>query len=207
MMPFLIIALFAVRGIASYISGLSLDWVAYKVIMDLRQAMFVRLIDFPTSYYDLNRSGNLMSRFTYDVTQIKEASTNAISTIVRDSLSVIGLLGWMFYIDWTLALICLIGAPLIGIIVTIIKRRLRNMSRKVQDAMGDIHHVLSECFDAQKVIKLYGGQEVEKQRFYKTINAHRRFAMKFISAAVATGPAIQMIYWSGILYLSLPQLQ
>ena len=191
-MPFLFVGLFVIRGVAAYISGLSLDWVAHKVIMDLRQKMFERLINYPASFYDANSSGNLMSRFTYDVTQIKEASTNAISTLIRDSLSVIGLLGWMFYIDWTLALICLFGAPIIGIIVTIIKRRLRKMSRKVQDTMGDIHNVLAECFDAQKVIKLYGGQEVEKKRFFNSVNAHRRFAMKFVSAAVATGPVIQL---------------
>ncbi len=191
-MPFLFVGLFIIRSLAAYISGLSLNWVANKVIMDLRQTMFERFIDYPTSFFDANSSGSLMSRFTYDVTQIKDASANAISTIVRDSLSVMGLLGWMFYIDWTLALICLLGAPIIAIIVTIIKRRLRKMSRKVQDTMGDIHHVLAECFDAQKVIKLYGGQKVEKQRFFKTINAHRRFAMKFLSASVATGPAIQI---------------
>lgn len=193
LMPFLFVALFAIRGIAAYISNLSLNWVANKVIMDLRQAMFNRMIDFPAYFYDQHRSGSLMSRFTYDVTQLKEASTNAISTLVRDSLSVLGLLGWMFYINWTLALICLFAAPVIGIIVTIIKRRIRKMSRKVQDTMGDLHHVLAECFDAQKVIKLYGGQEAEKQRFFNTINSHRRFAMKFVMAAVATGPAIQMI--------------
>lgn len=193
MMPFLFVGLFAVRGIAAYISNLSLNWVANKVIMDLRQAMFDRMIDFPTHFFDQHRSGSLMSRFTYDVTQIKEASANAISTLVRDTLSVIGLLGWMFYINWKLALICFFAAPVIGIIVTIIKRRIRKMSRKVQDTMGDIHHVLAECFDAQKVIKLYGGQKVEKQRFFKTINAHRRFSMKFVMASVATGPAIQMI--------------
>lgn len=191
-MPFLFVGLFVIRGLASYVSGLSLNWVANKVIMDLRQAMFERLVDYPTRFYDSHRSGSLMSRFTYDVTQIKDASANAISTLVRDSLSVIGLLGWMFYIDWKLALICMVGAPVIGIIISIIRRRLRKMSRKVQDTMGDIHHVLAECFDAQKVIKLYGGQEVEKQRFFKTINAHRHFAMKFLSASVATGPAIQI---------------
>jgi ATP-binding cassette, subfamily B, bacterial MsbA len=193
LMPFLFIALFAIRGIAAYISNLSLNWVANMVIMDLRQVMFDRMVDFPTHFFDQHRSGNLMSRFTYDVTQIKEASTNAISTLVRDSLSVIGLLGWMFYINLTLALICLCAAPVIGTIVSIIKRRIRKMSRKVQDTMGDLHHVLAECFDAQKVIKLYGGQEVEKQRFFNTINAYRRFAMKFVQASVATGPAIQMI--------------
>ena len=193
LMPLLFVSLFAIRGIAAYVSNLSLGWVANKVIMDLRQAMFARMVDCPTSFFDQNRSGGLMSRFTYDVTQIKEASSNAISTLVRDSLSVIGLLGWMFYIDYTLAFICLFAAPIITIIVTIIKRRLRKMSRKVQVTMGDLHHVLAECVDAQKIIKLYGSQELEKQRFFNTVNAHRRFSMKFVSAAVATGPAIQMI--------------
>ena len=191
--PFLFVALFVIRGLASYVSGTSLHWVANKVIMDLRRAMFDRLVDYPTRFYDNHRSGSLMSRFTYDVTQIKEASTNAISTLVRDSLSVVGLLGWMFYIDLTLALICMVGAPVIGIIISIIRRRLRKMSRKVQDTMGDIHHVLTECFDAQKVIKLYGGQEAEKQRFFDTVNAHRRFTMKFAMAATASSPAVQII--------------
>ena len=191
--PILFIVLFAIRGIASYISGVSLHWVANKVIMDLRQAMFARLVNYPTSFFDNHRSGSLMSRFTYDVTQIKEASTNAISTLVRDSLSVIGLLGWMFYIDWSLALICLAGAPLIGIIISIIRKRLRKMSLRVQETMGDIHHVLSESFDGQKVIKLYGGQEVEKKRFFDTVNSHRRFTMKFAVAATASSPAVQMV--------------
>jgi subfamily B ATP-binding cassette protein MsbA len=191
--PILFIVLFAIRGIASYVSGVSLHWVANKVIMDLRQAMFARLVNYPTSFFDNHRSGGLMSRFTYDVTQIKEASTNAISTLVRDSLSVIGLLGWMFYIDWSLALICLAGAPLIGIIISIIRKRLRKMSLQVQHTMGDIHHVLSECVDAQKVVKLYGGQEVEKKRFYDTVNSHRHFTMKFAMAATASSPAVQMV--------------
>jgi len=191
--PILFIVLFAIRGLASYISGVSLHWVANKVIMDLRQAMFIRLVNYPTSFFDNHRSGSLMSRFTYDVTQIKEASTNAVSTLVRDSLSVIGLLGWMFYIDWSLALICLAGAPLIGIIISIIRKRLRKMSLQVQQTMGDIHHVLNECFDGQKVVKLYGGQEVEKRRFYNTVNAHRSFTMKFAMAATASSPAVQMV--------------
>ena len=191
--PILFVVLFAIRGLASYISGVSLHWVANKVIMDLRQAMFIRLVNYPTSFFDNHRSGSLMSRFTYDVTQIKEASTNAVSTLVRDSLSVIGLLGWMFYIDWSLALICLAGAPLIGIIISIIRKRLRKMSLQVQQTMGDIHHVLNECFDGQKVVKLYGGQEVEKRRFYNTVNSHRSFTMKFAMAATASSPAVQMI--------------
>jgi ATP-binding cassette, subfamily B, bacterial MsbA len=207
-MPFLFIGLFLIRGVTSYIGNTSLNWVANKVIMDLRIAMFERFIDYPTRFFDINRSGSFMSRFTYDVTQIKEASANAITTLVRDSLSVMGLLAWMFYIDWTLALICMIGAPLIGIFISIIRKRLRKMSRKVQDTMGDIHHVLTECFDAQKIIKLYGGQEEEKQRFYNTVNANRRFSMKFIMASTATSPVVQIvtaIILAGIIYIATQQ--
>ena len=193
LIPGLFVGLFAIRGLSSYVGNTALHWVGSKVITDLRQIMFDRLVDYPTSYFDSHRSGSLMSRFTYDVAQIKEASTNAISTLVRDSLSVIGLLGWLFYIDWRLALICMCGAPVIAIVISIIRKRLRKMSRKVQDAMGDIHHVLNEVFDAQKVIKLYGGQGVEKQRFFNTINAHRRFTMKFAMAATASSPAVQMV--------------
>jgi subfamily B ATP-binding cassette protein MsbA len=193
MMPFLFVGLFTLRGVAAYISNLSLNWVAYKVIMDLRQMMYERMIDFPTHYFDQQTSGTLISRFTYDVTQIKDASTSAITTLVRDSISVVGLLGWMFYIDWRLALICLFSAPFIVVIITIIKRRIRKMSRKVQDTMGELHNALSESLDAQKVIKLYGGQEIERGRFYSKNNDNRRFFMKFAQASVATGPSIQII--------------
>ena len=192
-LPFLFVGLFLLRGIAAYLGNVSLAWVANRVIMDLRQAMFRRFIDYPAAFFDANRSGSLMSRFTYDVTQIKEAATNAVTTLIRDSLSVIGLLAWMFYIDWLLAGICLFAAPVIGLIIAVIRRRLRKMSHKVQDTMGDIHHVLGECFDAQKVIKLYAGRKVEKRRFYETTDAHRRFSMKFTLAATASSPAVQFI--------------
>ena len=97
--PVLFVVLFAVRGFAAYANGVALFWVSNKVVMDLRQEMFVRILSLPSSYYDNHSSGSLLSKFTFDVTQIKEAATNAITTIVRDSLSIVGLLGWMFYID------------------------------------------------------------------------------------------------------------
>ncbi len=191
--PFLFVGLFFLRGISSYIGNSALQWVSSKVIMDLRQAMFDRMIEYPAFYHDQNRSGEIVSRFTFDVTQIKEASTNAISTLVRDSLSVIGLLAWMYYIDWLLATICLVGAPLIATIISIIRKRLRKMSRRVQDAMGDITHTLNEVLDAQKIVKLYGGQDSEKQRFHKINNSHRLFSNKFAMAANASSPSIQMV--------------
>jgi len=104
--------------------------------MDLRQEMFIRILTLPSSYYDNQSSGSLLSKFTYDVTQIKEAATNAITTLVRDSLSIVGLLGWMFYIDWKMTLVAMVSAPFITSVILIIRKRLRKMSRKVQDTMA-----------------------------------------------------------------------
>ncbi len=191
--PFLLVALFSVRGLASYAGGVSLHWVANKVIMDLRREMFSHLLDFPSQYYDKQNTGAIISKFTFDVTQIREATTNAISVLVKDSLAIIGLLVWMLYINWSMTLIALIGVPFVMAIMLYIRRRLRSMSHKVQDTMAEMHHVLGESIDGQRIVKLFAGQDQENKRFYNTINANRRYAMKFAMAAVASGPAVQFV--------------
>ena len=191
--PVLFVLLFTIRGLAAYASGVALAWVSSKVIMDLRQEMFIKILSLSSSYYDNQSSGSLLSKFTYDVTQIKEAATNAITTIVRDSLSIVGLLGWMFYIDWKLTLVAMVSAPFIAIVILIIRKRLRKMSRKVQGSMADINHVLVECINGHKLVKLYDGKEQEIRRFQEVTNANRRYSMKFAMAAVASSPMIQLI--------------
>lgn len=191
--PLLLIALFAVRGISAYTSSVSINWLANKVVMDLRGEMFTRLLNFQSQYYDSHSAGSLMSKFTFDVTQIKEAATTAVTVLVRDSLAVIGLLAWMFFIDWKMTLITLLSTPFIITVVLIIRHRLRKMSHRVQDTMADIHQTLSETIDGQRIVKLFGGQQQETQRFKKIINDNRRFTMKFAMAAAASGPAVQMI--------------
>jgi len=191
--PILFVILFMVRGVAAYISGTAINWVANKVIMDLRYEMFIRSLSFPVQYYDTKSSGKFISKFTFDVTRIAEAATNSLTVLVRDALALIGLIAWMFYINWQLALISMLSAPFIGTVVLIIRKRLRKMSRKVQDSMGDINQVLNECIAGNKVIKLFGGRELESARFQEVINATRRYTMKYVMASVASGPAVQLI--------------
>lgn len=191
--PILLILLFAVKGIAAYVYGAALYWVSNQVVMDLRQQMFARMLSFPSKYYDDYSVGSLMSKFTYDVIQIKEAATNAITTLVRDSLGVIGLLGWMFYIDWKMSLIALLCAPFITVTIIVIRKRLRKMSRKSQESMADINHVLEESINGHKLVKLYAGQEQEIKRFSVVTNDNRRYSMKFAMASVASSPLIQFI--------------
>ena len=193
LIPLLYVLLFAVRGVASYASGVALHSVANKVIMDLREAMFNRLLTFPSSFYDQHTTGSLISIFTFDVTQIKEAATNALTVMIKDSLTIIGLLGLIFYLDWKLSLVALIGAPFIVAVVSVVRRRLRKMSRKAQESMGDINQVLREVIDGQYIVKLFGGMQQESERFHHVANQNRRYNMKFAMAAVATGPSVQLI--------------
>ena len=188
-----LVTLSAMAAISNYVSGVALHWVANKVIMDLRAALFKKLVYFPSDYYDRHTSGSLVSKFTFDVTQIKEASTNVLNVLVRDSLTIIGLLAWMLYIDWHLTLISLFTAPLIALFLLVIRRRLRRMSKHVQGSMADINHILGEAISGERIIKLYGGQDKEQARFHQAINDNRRFTMKFTSAAVASSPLVQLL--------------
>ena len=193
LIPVLYILLFSIRGVASYVSGVALHSVANKVIMDLREAMFGSLLTFPSSFYDQHTTGSLISKFTFDVTQIKEAATNALTVMIKDSLTILGLLGLIFYLDWKLSLVALIGAPFIVVVVSVVRRRLRKMSRKAQESMGDINQVLREVIDGQFIVKLFGGMQQESERFHNIANLNRRYNMKFAMAAVATGPSVQLI--------------
>lgn len=188
-----LILLSATAAIANYTSGLCLHWVANKVIMDLRAALFQKLLSFNSSFYDQHSSGSLVSRFTFDVAQIKEASTNVLNVLVRDSLTIVGLLCWMLFIDWQLTAITMLTAPAIAAFLVIIRRRLRRMSTSVQDTMGEINHILGEIISAERMVKLFGGQDYEKERFHQAINSNRRYNMKFSGAAVASSPVVQFI--------------
>ncbi|TPW11498.1 MAG: ATP-binding cassette subfamily B bacterial MsbA, partial [Halothiobacillaceae bacterium] len=160
-MPFLLIGLFAIRGIATYVSTVAIAWVANKVVLDIREEMFIKLISLPSKFYDDHASGNLMSKVTYDVTQVTSAATHVLIVLVRDTLSITGLLGLMLYLNWKLTLLVLLVAPLIALVVKLISYRLRNLSRLQQEAMGDMNHILEESIAAHKVVKVYGGHEYE----------------------------------------------
>jgi subfamily B ATP-binding cassette protein MsbA len=206
--PILLVAVFVVRAVAGFLSGGALYWLANKVIMDLRAHMYAHLVEFPIGYFNSHTAGGVMSRFTYDVTQIREASTTALTILVRDALAVLALVGWMFWLDWRLSLAAMLGAPAIAAVMLIIRRRLRLMSRKVQDSMGEIHHRLDETIAGRREMKLYGAIAQERERFAGTLNRNRQYLTKLSMAAVASSPAIQLITalaLAGIVYLGAQQ--
>ena len=188
-----IILVFLVVAVSTYISRYALAWVADRFVMDLRVEMFNRLLQLSCASLDRHTGGSLISKFTFDVTQLKEAGTNVITTLSRDTLSIIGLVAWMAYIDWLMTLIVFVAGPFILFVLLAIRLRLRKMSRFIQDSMADLHHVLDEAIAGHRIIKIFAGREQEGERFRQKANANRRFNMKFIAASAASTPVINVI--------------
>lgn len=192
-MPLVIIGLFVVRGLAEYTAQYSIAWVGNKVVVDLRNAMFDKLLQTPTQYFDDHPTGNLISKLTFDVAQVTAAATSVLTILVKDTLSIIGLLAWMLWLNWKLTLLALVMTPIIVAVVRLISGRLRRLSRDTQHAMGDITQVLGEAIEGHKVVKLFGGQQYEAGRFDAHINRIRSYMMKQTAAAAASVPIVQFV--------------
>ncbi len=193
MVPVVIILIFLVRGIATFVGTYAISWVGNKLVMDLRGEMFRKLLTLPTRYYDDHATGSLISKLTFDVTQVTNAATTVVTISVRDSIVMAGLLGWLFYLNWKLTLLTLLMAPVIAFIISTISKRMRTSSRDAQQAMGDITQVIEESVSAHKVVKLFGGQQYESSRFNDQANWVRRYAMKQAAASAANVPIVQMV--------------
>ncbi|MBK8537146.1 MAG: hypothetical protein IPL59_19830 [Candidatus Competibacteraceae bacterium] len=143
--------------------------------------------------FDDHSAGNLLSRLTYDVNQVMTATTQALVTLVKDGLSVIGLLGWMLYLNWKLSLMAFLIAPGIALIMRLVSRRPRRLSRELQELMGDLNHVIDEVLQGHKVIKIFGGQDYERQRFHRVNNRVRQFNLKLAAVSEGSGPLVQLL--------------
>ena len=188
-----LVLVFLVRGAATFGSATALASVGGRLAMDLRVRMFARLMEVPIAFHDRHSSGALSSKLTYDATQVMQAATGAVVVLVRDTLAILGLMGWMVYLNWQLTLIALAAAPLVSLVVLYLAARLRRMSRLLQTTMGEVTHASLEGIEGQKVIRSHGTQDYERERFRAIANRARRFQVKFVSATAANAPVAQLI--------------
>ena len=191
--PLLILVIFFVRGAAGFVGTYAINWVGNKLVMDLRAEMFRKLMSLPTRFYDDHATGSLISKLTFDVTQVTAAATSVVTIVIRDTIIIIGLLSWLLYLDWKLTMLSLLIAPIVALVISTINRRLRSSSRESQRVMGSITQVIEESVTAHKVVKLFGGQSYEQRRFHDETNWLRRHAMKQAAAAAANVPIVQMV--------------
>jgi len=191
--PLLLLGLFVVRGITSFVSTYCMAWVGSRLVMDLRAAMFDKLMALPTRYFDQNPSGQLIAQLAFNVTQVTQSATSSLTTLVRDTVTVLGLLGYLVWLNWQLTLIVFALVPLTLWIVRVASKRLRGLSRKAQQNIGDLTQVVDEAVGGHRVVKLYGGEDYEQTRFRQAANLARLFEMKRVAANAVYEPVIQFI--------------
>lgn len=191
--PILLLALFLVRGITSFISTYCMAWVGSRLVMDLRATMFDKLMTLPTRYFDQNPSGQLIAHLAFNVTQVTQSATSSLTTLVRDTVTVLGLLGYLLWLNWQLTLIVFGMVPLTLWVVRVASKRLRGLSRKAQQNIGELTQVVDEAVGGHRVVKLYGGETYEQDRFRLAANRARLFEMKRVAANAVYEPVIQFI--------------
>ncbi len=203
-LPLILIGIFLVRVFAIFISMYCISWVGRKVIMVLRETMFRKLLLLPKDFYDNATSGEIISKFTFDVEQVANASTKAITIIVRDTFTVIGILAWMFYLSVSLTLVLLTTGPLIALLVSYVTKKFRKLSKRIQSSIGDVSRIVEESIKAQIVVKVFGGREYEESQFEKINDQNRRQNMRMIATQALSTPVIRLIVGiglAGIIYL------
>ncbi len=193
LMPFAIVGLFLVRGIADFVSSYSTGWIGTRLVTDLRERMFRQLIAVPMAFFDEHTSGTLLSRFTYDVVRVYRAATSAWVTAVRDSLAVVGLLGWMFWLNWRLTLATLIIVPAVGALINSASRRMRRLNRTAQHQMGKLNQIIRETIGAQREIRVFGAADYEIARFNHRANKVRQMENKLGVTASANVAVVQFL--------------
>ncbi len=191
--PLALIGLFLVRGLTGFAASYGMSWIGRKVIEILRAEMFAKVLELPAAYYDRVNGSTLVSRLIYDVEQVAQASTNAVTILIRDTFTVIFLLAWMFYVSGWLALLFLAIGPVMAVLIRYVSRRFRAISRRIQDSMSDVTHIAEEVIVGQRVIKAFGGQEMERDNFERINRKNRALQMKMIATSAASVPVVQFL--------------
>ena len=191
--PLALVILFSIRGSMNFASSAAFEWVAGKLVLDLRRLMFARILALPAAYFDVNSTGNIVAKLTYNVEQVTNASTKVLTILVKDTIIVLGLLAYMLYLSWFLTLVVFTLMPVVVFAVAILAKRLRQINRKLQEAMGDMTHGLEEGVRGQKVIKLFQGESYEQHRFNGLANWVRRLHFKNTISGSIHMPLVELI--------------
>jgi subfamily B ATP-binding cassette protein MsbA len=193
MLPALILGLFAMRGVGGFLGGYYIAYVGRNIVHQMRLAIFDSYLKLPTSFFDTNSSGHLISRITYNVEQVSSAVTDAITVTVREGLTVIFLLGVMLHSNWKLTLIFLSLGPLIGFVISYVSKRFRKLSKRIMASVGDVTHVTSEVVTGYKVVRIFGGEKYEQERFLESSNYNLVQSLKMEFTKMISTPVIQLL--------------
>jgi len=193
MMPIFVIVIIAIRGVSAFLSSYCMAWVGTHVVMKLQRQLFSQLILLPISFYDKTNTGDLISKITYDANQVSNAASNALVKIFREGATVVSLVALMFFQSWQLSLVFFVVAPFVAIAITIVSKRFRAISKSLQNAMGLVTTSSEQMLKGHKEVLMFGGQDVENDKFKRVSNIVRSQNMKMASANAISVPVIQSV--------------
>jgi subfamily B ATP-binding cassette protein MsbA len=197
-LPLGILVLFAVRGVAAFFSAYCMGWIGRQIIKVLRRQVFQKFLVLKTGFFDATSSAELLSKLTYNIEQIAEATSNVVTVLVRDTLTIIGLVGYMFYLSPPLSAFLLIVAPLISVLIRFLSKLFRKHSSRIQDSMGDVTRITGEVLQSHRIIKIFGGQFYESERFDTANEKNRRLNMRLIASRAAGDALVALILAVGV---------
>ncbi|MGR9117209.1 MAG: lipid A export permease/ATP-binding protein MsbA [Gammaproteobacteria bacterium] len=210
LLPLMFVGLMFFRGVGSYLGNYFIAKVSTSVVHVLRCKIFNHYTLLPTNYFDANNSGFMMSRITHNVGEVTQAATSSVQIIIKEGLTAIGLIAYMLYMNWMLAVAFLSVTPFIAWLVRYVSKRLRALSKDIQDSVGNLTHITSELVGGHRIVRSYGGENYEKNRFREGSQFHRRQSLKLAATSAIHGPLMQLIIGialAGLIYLSLILMQ
>ena len=191
--PFALLIIFSIRGVSGFLSAYFMSWVGRKVVTELREQIFSRLIHLPIGYYDRNNSGQLITKLIYHVEQVATAATSGLTVLVQDFASIVGLLALMMYYSWELTLIVLLTGPLIALIIRFVSKRFRRFSHQIQESTSEVTQISGEAIQATREVRIFGATEYEKSRFAEVNERNRISFMKRIFTERLSMPIVHLI--------------
>ena len=196
--PLIVLLGISMRGLVSAMGGFCMTWVARSVVKVLRQRVFAHIIRLPSDYYDKATSGQLLSKLLYDVEQVAQVSSDALTDFVQNICLVIGLLAVMMIISWQLSLMFLFTIPFVGIIVNLTNKRVRRVSHKGQKSMSEVTEIASEAIDGYRVVRIFAGTDYELDKFNRATEESRINDMKVASSKAINVSGVQIVIALGI---------
>ncbi|MFZ0487102.1 MAG: lipid A export permease/ATP-binding protein MsbA [Arenicellales bacterium] len=193
MIPWLIMAVVVLRAVFGFIADYSMSWVGRRVVFDLREAVFDRMLQLPSSFYDRHSSAALVSKLIYDVEQSATATTDALTLSVKDVLTAVALICWLLYLDWVLTLVFLAFVPVIAFGIASAARRFRKSSESIQSSMTRIARVVKETVNGHQLVKTFGAQQQEKESFEDANQYNRHQAMRKAGVAASMVPMVVVV--------------
>jgi subfamily B ATP-binding cassette protein MsbA len=188
-----IVPIFILRGLFNFMGSYTVAWIGSNIVMTMRQTLFSQYIHLPVEFHDKNSTGSLISKVIYDTEQVSNAAGKALLTLVQEGALVIGLFVSMFYYSWQLSLIFLLIGPVVAVIVSVVSKRFRAVSKHIQHTMGSLTSSVEQALKGHKVVLMFGGQNLEDKQFGQKNNHNRQQNMKLIVARILSVSSIQVI--------------